>query len=163
MTEMTAAGKLTAHPSDLVAAIYGSNNVTLSGFGAEAMPHSWVRPGLRFVSVHDSVAAAVLNRSQTLRWIRGAIALLLLVCGISLGLWFGAYTPQEVDKSLGAWSVLDITTEGVTIRQSNTSVLIKPGALLPNGEKLVSTAPPQRAYITDKATTIINADTGVSK
>lgn len=163
MTEMTAAGKLSAHPSDLVSAICGSDTVTMGGFGAEAMPHSWVRPGLRFVSVHDSVAAAVLNRSQTLRWIRAAIAFLLLVCGISLGLWLGAYTPDEGTKSLGPWSVHDITTEGVTIVMFNTKILIKPGSQLPNGEKLVSTAPPQRAYITDKSTTIINADNGAPK
>lgn len=156
MNEMTKQGA-SAHPADLIAAINGADKITLGGFGVPPMPHSWLRPGLRFVSAHESPVAAVAtahtqHRVQIL--IRWATAVLLLAFGLGAGFWGGTFTVEGPSQS---WSVVQVEASGVVIRQSSgTEAFVKSGSKLPNGDLLKETNPAQRAYVTDKAAIMIN-------
>lgn len=152
-----------ANPTQLIAALYGSTRVTLAGFGAEPMPNSWVRPGIRFVSVDSSpasVAKSAHARQKILMGIRGVIVALLIISSISAGMWF-ATSSSPINTSATsqmAWSVISVSNDGITISSNNSPFQVKLGSKLPNGETLMSTAPQRRAYVTDKSTSMINIE-----
>jgi len=165
MTEMTQAGAFNAHPADLIAAITGSERVTLGAFGAPPMPPSWLRPSMRFVGVNESPSAAiqfVQERHRALFYVRLLIGMCLLAAGLSAGIWLSTYltprAPATLVDRVGAWSVVSIESDAIIIQSAKVRTAIKTGTRLPNGELLVATRPPQRAYITDKATVMVNAD-----
>lgn len=170
MAEMTKPVAFNAHPVDLIIAMLGDEKVTLGGFGAEAMPYSWVRPELRFVSADETPAAAIQfveQRQRSMTIIRVVTLIVLLIAGISFGVWFGSSqnAPEPMAQTLipvpVLWTVTSVEMSGVTIRLENNKALaeVKLGSKLPNGEVLVSTIPQSQVYVTDKATTMINPPT----
>lgn len=166
MSEMTNRGSFDMHPSDIICAIQGSEKVTLSGFGAEPAPASWMRPGLKFVAADEFPATAVravVERQQIMKIIRWVTYCLLLSSGIGAGFWLSTAfsTTPLTPRSIEIWSVTSIQEGSVSIRVNNTNAVVRIGQVLPNGEILQSTLPSQQAYITDKSTTMLNKQTSI--
>lgn len=159
MMEIKKKESYSAHPSDLIAALCGDDKINLEGFGAAPMPKSWVRPGMRFVSAHETPASEALaaqNMRRLLLSIRTMTMGLLFVAGIGLGSWLGAYTPEKSSSKL--WVVAEVGTSGIQIVLDEIKVPILIGESLPNGETLLATLPDQRAYVTNKSTTVLTAE-----
>jgi hypothetical protein len=146
------------HPSDIVAAMYGSDVIRLAGFGAAPMPPLWLRPGLRFVSADStpiSAAHEVAARRRTLMGIYGATVTIGLTAAVFAGFSLGVAGRPDIPTSGASWSVIAVEEPGVILRAEGAIALVRNGETLPNGEQLQATLPTQRAYITDKATVVV--------
>lgn len=151
-----------AHPAELVAAIQGGDILELGGFGAEPMPPSWLRPGLRFVAADGSPESArteVRARSLHLRILRGLTLLMLLAAMLVTGLGIGAHTQREAVVSPPAspsWSVIAVEEDGVVLRTEGVVSMVRTGQTLPNGEQLQALIPKRNAYVTNQSTVIVS-------
>ena len=164
MTEIAKNESYSAHPSELVAILCGNEDVSLGGFGAAPMPKSWVRPGMRFVSAHETPASEALAAQHMgflLLAIRFMTMGLLFFAGVGLGTWIGAYTPEKSSSQL--WFVAGIGINEVQVSMDDKKVSVLIGDNLPNGETILATMPDQRAYLTNKSTTVLNTEKNKSE
>lgn len=157
----TASSLFDAHPADIVGILFGSETVVLSGFAAEPMPGTWLRPALRFVSADMSVDAGlreqIKQRTRTLRLLTGSTWAVGLLGLVFLGFLLGTYvrpdsTPPVADLN---WSVLRIEQQGVVVQFENTVFTVAPGQALPNGDVLQTVLPDRFAYTTERSTVVL--------
>lgn len=147
------------NPTRLVAAIVGSETITLQGFGVPAMPPSLLRPGMLFVGVEESAAAAAELPIRARRITR----MLHILIGVALGLTLvgGGYIaslvlspPKTVvqEARLLSWHVSSVEQAQVIVEAQGQRLRTRIGARLPNGEVLIATHPERKAYTTNRGT-----------
>lgn len=148
------------NPTRLVAAIVGSDAIILRGFGVPAMPPSLLRPGMLFVGVEESAAAAAELPIRARRITR--ILHILTGAALSLTLVGGGYIaslvlspPKAVvqEARLLNWHVASVEQAQVIVETQGQRLRTRIGAKLPNGETLVATHPERMAYSTNRGTT----------
>ena len=152
-------------PSDIVAALYGSDSVTLPGFGAPPLMPSWVRPGMQFLNA-QATPSDLEHSSQRRRRLMQAIAVVALVAthagiGAVSAWWAGSSgAPSSSSASAPLWRVVAVREDGLQVRiggDTSPVVLLKVGAVLPSGERLSATIPSRGAYVTDTATIVVRS------
>ena len=148
------------HPSELVAAIFGSETIVLEGFAPEPMPSSWLRPHLRFVPAdvslaRDGIGGELSARAKAILWTRRGIGAAILVCLLSLTFWFGIASRPAPTEASSRWYVGGVGAQGVIVNSDSVVLLVAPGETLPNGEILQAVIPERSTYVTDHATVIV--------
>lgn len=166
-------------PSDVIAAIMGTDALQLPGFsGPPAMP-SWLRPGIQFVSAHatpDDVIATV-RRSRTVMTLMLAAG--VLACAAASaggGIWWATEEARSAPKTridAANWRVVDVKDDSVVIQITSAdtagsagsageptgtpgpAIHVRVGESLPNGDRLQATVPQRSAYITESTTAIV--------
>lgn len=152
------------NPSQLVAAIVGSSAITLQGFGMPAMPPSLLRPGMLFVGVEESAAAAAELPLRARRITRilniltgAAISLTLVGTGYIASLLLTPAQPVVHEARLLSWHVASVEQAQVIVEAQGQQLRTRIGAKLPNGEVLIATDPERMAYTTNRGTTALAA------
>lgn len=164
-----------AHPVDLIVALTGSERVSVIGFGAEPMPNSWVKAGVRFVGVEETPEGALstlLEQNKKLKNIRSLIVAGVLVAGVAIG-YLGATVsekpqPAQPFNQITSWTPRSVVDSGVWIDTSSQikgkagvvredgKKLVAIGSKLPNGETLTSVLVDLQTYTTNSSTSMIN-------